>query len=181
MTTADWALLISIISALISLAGFVWNVWSTFIYPKAKVRVSFDMVQIVEMGSDWTPSVLRLSATNMGPGEITLSNALITYRGPFNQSNGFGLLSTLADFPRLQDHAKGYLGAGFPAKLAVGEQYSAYLVPAHHALAKGDYQRIGFTDSFGRSHWAPRRDILHALHSIRDACEKAGINWRAPV
>ena len=180
MTTADWALVISIISALISAAGFVWNVWSKFIYPKAKLHVSFGMAQIIEMGSDWTPSVLRLSATNMGPGEVTLNNALVDFKRRFYESDGVGLLATLIDFPLLMDHSKGHLGAGFPKKLAVGEQYSAYLVPAHHALAKGNYQRIGFTDSFGRAHWAPRRDILNALPSIRDACEKANVNWRAP-
>jgi len=83
MTTADWALVISIISALISAAGFVWNVWSKFIYPKAKLHVSFGMAQIIEMGSDWTPSVLRLSATNMGPGEVTLNNALVDFKRRF--------------------------------------------------------------------------------------------------
>jgi hypothetical protein len=36
MTTADWALVISLCSVAVSLAGFVWNVWSKFIYPRAK-------------------------------------------------------------------------------------------------------------------------------------------------
>ncbi|WP_371259494.1 hypothetical protein [Bradyrhizobium sp. URHD0069] len=54
----------------------------------------------------------------------------------------------------------------------MGEQFSAYLVPAHQKLAKGDYQRIGFTDSFGRSHWAPRQDILRALPYIREECDR---------
>ena len=40
MTTADWALIISLCSLLLAMAGFVWNVWSKFIYPKPKVRVS---------------------------------------------------------------------------------------------------------------------------------------------
>jgi hypothetical protein len=41
------------------------------------------------------------------------------------------------------------------------------------ALAKGDYQSIGFNDIFDRMHWAPRRDILRALPAIREACEIA--------
>jgi hypothetical protein len=178
MTTADWALVISICSAIVSLASFVWNVWSTFIYPKPTIRVSFAMVQVVEHGSDYIPSVLRLSATNMGPGEVSLRHALIEFRGNFYESKGFGLLSTLDNYPLHQDTTRGHFGAGFPVKVAVGEQFSAYLVPAHEKLAKGDYQRIGFTDSFGRSHWAPRQDILAALPYIREQCEKAGIDWR---
>ena len=179
MTTADWALVISICSAIVSLASFVWNVWSTFIYPKPAVRVSFAMVQILEPGSDDTPSVISLSATNMGPGEVSLSNALIVFQEHFFQSKRFGLLSTLDNYLVHGDTTRGYFGAGFPVKLAVGEQASVYLEPAHHRLAKGDYQRIGFTDSFGRSHWASRQDILRALPYIRDECEKAGIDWRA--
>ena len=180
MTTADWALVISICSAAVSLAGFVWNVWSKFIYPKAVVRVSFAMVQIIELHSDPDdiPNVLTLRATNMGPGEVSLSNALIRFRGHFYETTGFALLSTLDNYPLHQDPMRGYLGAGLPAKVAVGEQYTAYLTPVHDRLAKGDYQRIGFTDSFGRNHWASRQDILQALPYIREECEKAGIDWR---
>jgi hypothetical protein len=179
MTTADWALVISILSAFVSLASFVWNVWSKFIYPKPVVRVSFAMVQIIAADSDDMPSVLTLNATNMGPGEVSLRNALIEFRGHFFKSKGFGLLSTIDNYLVHVDTSRGYFGAGFPVKLAVGEQFSAHLVPAHHRLAKGDYQRIGFTDSFGYSHWAPRQDILRALPYIREECGKAGIDWRA--
>jgi hypothetical protein len=44
VTTADWALVISLCSAVVSLAGFVWNVWSKFIYPKPRVQVSFNFM-----------------------------------------------------------------------------------------------------------------------------------------
>ncbi len=179
MQTADWALVISLFSLVVSAASFIWNVWSKFIYPKPVVRVSFKVVQIVAADLDWTPEVLVLSATNMGPGEVTLSKALTKYTGHFGRTSHYGILSTLDDFPRHLDHRRGGLGYGFPAKLGVGEAHSAYLVPAHHMLAKGDYQRIGFVDSFGRDHWAPRKDILTALPDIRAACERANIDWRA--
>ena len=39
MTTADWALVVSLFSFLVALAAFVWNVWSKFIYPRAKSRL----------------------------------------------------------------------------------------------------------------------------------------------
>ncbi|QOZ09558.1 hypothetical protein [Bradyrhizobium sp. CCBAU 51765] len=34
MQTADWALIIGVFSLVVSAAGFLWNVWSKFIYPK---------------------------------------------------------------------------------------------------------------------------------------------------
>ncbi|WP_063683412.1 hypothetical protein [Bradyrhizobium stylosanthis] len=178
MQTADWALIISLFSLVISAASFIWNVWSKFIYPKPVIRVSFKMVQIIANDLDWVPEVLELSATNMGPGDITLSKALVKFTGYFGQTTSYGLLSTLEAFPRYLDHRRGGLGVGFPAKIAVGETYSAYLVPAHELLAKGNYQRVGFSDSFGRNHWAPRKDILEALTYIRDACDKSNIDWR---
>ncbi|KWV56655.1 hypothetical protein AS156_04035 [Bradyrhizobium macuxiense] len=171
--------MISIFSLVVSGASFVWNVWSKFIYPKPVVRVSFAMVQIVGDDLDHIPEVLRLSATNMGPGDVTLSNALIKFRGHFGQITGYALLSTLEEYPRYLDDTRGRFGVGFPAKIAVGETFTAYLAPAHWRLAKGDYQRIGFTDTFNRNHWAPRQDILRALPYIREQCKKAKIDWRA--
>lgn len=178
MQTADWALLISLLSLFVSLAAFVWNVWSKFIYPKPVVRVSFSMVQIVELGSDETPEVLTLRATNMGPAEVTLTQPMVDSRERVWSEKGYGLLSTLENYPTYQDATRGHFGAGFPVTIPVGGQYTAYLVPDHERLAKGDYRRIGFSDTFGRSHWAPRRDILETLPYIREACERAGKNWR---
>jgi hypothetical protein len=45
--------------------------------------------------------------------------------------------------------------------------------------ATREASRIGFTDTFGRSHWAKRKDILTALPYIREECENNGKNWRA--
>jgi hypothetical protein len=179
MQTADWALVISILSLLVSLAGFVWNVWSKFIYPKPVVRVSFSMVQIIELDSSEVPEVLALRATNMGPVEVTLTKPMIDLRRSFMSDGAFGLLSTLDNYPIHQDVERGHFGAGFPATIPVGGEYTAYLIPDHERLAKGDYRRIGFVDTFGRNHWAPRRDILETLPYIREACEREGKNWRA--
>jgi hypothetical protein len=74
-----WALVISICSAAVSLAGFVWNVWSKFIYPKPRVRISFQMMRTVLPGTGIGEQVLVLSATNMGPVQVTLRTALIAY------------------------------------------------------------------------------------------------------
>jgi hypothetical protein len=76
------------------------------------------------------------------------------------------------------DAAGGPFAGGFPKKLEVGGSFSAYLIPDHETLARGDYERIGFSDSFGRLHWATRRDILQTLPYIRAACAEAGKNWR---
>jgi hypothetical protein len=189
MQTADWALVISILSAAISLAGFVWNVWSKFIYPKPQVNVHFSMVSAFHPGNALDPdpvTALCVSATNMGPAETTLLSALVLTKPHWFSEKKFALLNVLQSFPETTDceseyyrRGGGIFAGGFPKKLAVGEMFSVYLIPDHEMLARGDYDRIGFNDSFGLMHWAPRKDILATLPHIREACAKSGKDWRA--
>ena len=186
MQTADWALVISLFSFVIALAGFIWNVWSKFIYPKPTLRVSFGMRTNMQLGGDGEDAFdfLELSATNMGPIETTIGSAVVLYRPRWFSPKSYATLITLrhTDPERSEDLYLAFSSeeAGrLPKKLAVGEGFSAFLPPDHETLALGDYERIGFADAFHRYHWAPRRDVLEALPKIREACEKSGKNWRA--
>jgi hypothetical protein len=76
------------------------------------------------------------------------------------------------------NHVIGPFGGGLPKKVGVGEQFTVHLVPDHEYLAKGNYQHIGFTDTFGY-HWAKRVDILRTLPYIREECAKVGKDWRS--
>jgi hypothetical protein len=189
VTTADWALVISLLSFAVSLAGFIWNVWSKFIYPKPTVRVHFSMVTAFYPGRQRDPDPVRalsVSATNMGPEEVILRSALIKFKPYWFSEVSYGILNVLPRMPLSTDYEAEYdlggggpFAGGFPKKLAVRESFSVYLVPDHETLARGDYQHIGFDDSFGRMHWVSRKDILTALPSIRAACERSNKDWRS--
>jgi hypothetical protein len=102
MQTADWAFVISIFSALIALASFVWNVWSKFIYPKPRVRVHFSMVTVFHpRAPDPDPvRVLSLSATNLGPQEVTVLSAQVLFkRYWFSEKKA-------CDFERIATHSR---------------------------------------------------------------------------
>jgi hypothetical protein len=187
MTVADWALVISIGSVAISLAGFVWNVWSKFIFPKPRIRVGFSFVQMMAPSSEkegflthTENSALALSATNLGPGATTLYNALAIERRKHwwnRKPSRYGLLNPLPHFPEYPgqfQNTSGPFGGGLPKKVEIGEQFTVYFVPDHEALASGRVDRIGFTDTFGQLHWAPRRDLIEARKHIREACDKVG-------
>jgi hypothetical protein len=75
MTTADWALVISIGSLGIALLGLAWNVWSKFIYPKPRVQVSFQYMTTIIANMPNQP-VISLGATNHGPIGVTLKFSL---------------------------------------------------------------------------------------------------------
>ncbi|TIX54626.1 MAG: hypothetical protein E5V33_24935, partial [Mesorhizobium sp.] len=117
VTTADWALLISLLSACISAAGFIWNVWSKFIYPKAKVRTAFSVMNLISKAGE-SPPFLNLNATNYGPGAVTLYAAVVRMkeeqgslphflRPLFRVGSQYGLLNPLANFPNEFDFTEG--------------------------------------------------------------------------
>jgi hypothetical protein len=174
MTVADWALVISLCSASISLAAFVWNVWSKFIYPKAAVRVGFSYVSVLHPGErSLDYDLLSLSATNMGPGEIKLHNALVRKRRRFFRSQGHGILNRLLSANH-RNQSDGPFSGGLPKIVAVGEVFSVYFVPNHTSLLEDSYDRIGFSDTFGRLHWAPKSQITKVRPSIREAIQRMG-------
>jgi hypothetical protein len=59
MTTADYALIVRIFSATISLVGLGWTVSSGFIYPKGCIRVRFNVAQGVEARDQPSEANLR--------------------------------------------------------------------------------------------------------------------------
>jgi hypothetical protein len=185
MGVADWALVISICSAGVSVAGFVWNVWSKFIYPKPRVRVSFSfMTMLMPSAQDQSSlartenNALALTATNMGPIGVTLYNTIgASFPWWRRRAASIGLLNPLPrfpDWPGQFNDAAGPFAGGLPKKVEVGEQFTVYFVPDHEALASEKLDRIGFTDTFGRFHWAPRRDLAKARTHIREECAKVG-------
>jgi hypothetical protein len=157
MTTADWALVISIISALISLAAFVWNIWSTFIYPKAKVRVSFGMVSITAIGSpDPVSKVLALSVTNMGPGEVTLNSALIAFRGPLLRLERFRPATNTHQFSGFEGLYEGACGRGLSCQISgrrtkLGVSGTSTPCPCKRRLSADRIHRLVRAQSLGAS------------------------------
>jgi hypothetical protein len=163
--------------------GFIWNVWSKFIYPKAKVRVTFRAMIIFQPGSaDHGREFLTLSATNFGPGEVTLYSVIYRHRKKqwwkdwralFNKHYRwqYGLVNPLHDFPLKFDHSIGPFSGGLPKKIATGEEFSSYF-PRQVDWFQHNRVRIGFSDSFGRNHWCERQDVQKV---------RAGITMQAPA
>lgn len=168
MSTSDWAIIISLASFGVSLAGFLWNVWSKFIYPKAKVRVHGGIFETFTPGIGKGASFINLSATNFGPGEITLTHAIVNEPRLWPLREGMtGLLKLMVTDP---DHSRpqyDVFGNGqLPRKLAVGEQMSVRLSKSAELFKDAaSSRRIGFADSFGRNHWCSRK----ATRKLRQA------------
>lgn len=167
MDTADWALAISLCSLLVSFAGFVWNVWSKFIYPKAKVRVSFSVNMVVDENGP-SHEFLSLSATNYGPGPVTLHSAIGRAKGSWRRRKHF-IMNPLHNFPLQLDFTIGPFSGGLPNKIEPGESFSSYFVLMHEALRDEPIIDVGFSDTFGRSHWAARKQVKQVRKKVAEA------------
>lgn len=159
MTTADWALAISLCSFLVSLGGFVWNIWSKFIYPRAKVRANIAVMLIFDGDGSPARKTIGLSATNYGPTDITLHNHVAKRRQGFlwfGRNRSLALVNPV-DHPD-SNRTTGYFPPGFPKKLDVGEGVTVYFAAdaPKQWIEKGDLFYFGFSDTFGRYHWCSR-------------------------
>ncbi|HET6526674.1 hypothetical protein [Sphingopyxis sp.] len=165
MTTSDWALIISIFSLLIALAGFVWNVWSKFIYPKPKMKVSFMLMKLD--GSSPPLRLFVLKFTNFGPGEVVIDCAVARpKRSLFQWRVALGMLNPI-DKLWQPEKATGPFAGGLPKKLAAGEEHSLYFTHTAEMWLKEDLEAVGVHDSFLRSHWASKADFRRAREQFR--------------
>lgn len=178
MTTSDWAFVISLCSFAVALSSFVWNVWSKFIYPKGKVRVTFQATTIFQPGSrNHGHEFFTLSATNYGPGDVTIHSAILRhyrkkwwknwrafFKGHYRRQ--YGLLNPLESFPERLDHSIGPFSGGLPKKLVVGDAFNSYF-PRKVDWFENKQVRIGFADGFGRNHWCSKRDVRKVVEGLR--------------
>jgi hypothetical protein len=157
MQTADWAFVISIFSFVVSFASFIWNVWSKFIYPKAKVRAFIGVMQIIQRGAE-DRTIVTLSATNYGPTDVTLHSAVARKRQPFwkfPRDTSISLLNPYDDIDR--ETTRGVFSGGLPKKVAVGEQLAVHFPVVRAWVEQSRLEKYGFSDTFGRYHWCSRQ------------------------
>jgi hypothetical protein len=165
MTTADWALVISLFSLLVAMASFVWNVWSKFIFPKPSIAVSFMLMRV--HNSDPIHRYLSLNVTNFGPGDITIDCAVVRPIRPwYKRRVALGMLNPLNSLDR-PNESTGPFGGGLPKRLATGETFALNFPYAEEMFLKEPWEAIGVHDTFRRSHWAPRSDFLKTMEKYR--------------
>jgi hypothetical protein len=159
VTTADWALVVSLCSFAVALVGFVWNVWSKFIYPCAKVRAYIAVMLIFNGAGSPARRTISLSATNYGPTDITLSSHTAKRRQGFlwfRRDRHLALINPIAHPD--SNTPTSWFAPGFPKKLAVGEGVNVYFSAdaPKRWVEEADLYYFGFNDTFGRLHWCSR-------------------------
>lgn len=166
MTTADWALIISLGSLAISLAGFVWNVWSKFIYPKPDLRISARVMHLYShAGRREGPPFISLDMTNHGPGAITIHHAQVRCRRERFRKAEWGMINPIADLSA-PDVGVGPFGGGLPKKIEVGESFALYFPYQRDTFLREPLVKLGCRDTFGRNHWVRPADLTKLLRKF---------------
>jgi hypothetical protein len=174
MKTADWALVISIGSFVIAILGFLWNVWSKFIYPKARVRTTIAVMKSFGGGAKGRELIV-LNATNYGPTDVTLYAAISRARRSFLRLKSNTKLAILQPLDNADsDKTSGFFSGGLPKKLLVGEQFAVFF-PASAAKKWATEKKLsdyGFSNTFGRYHWCSRGNSKEFAEKASGAARK---------
>ena len=157
MATGTAALLISILSLVVSFVALGWTIYRELAL-KARVKTS------LSIGEWHTPAgsqkKIIITASNLGPGPV--------------QIQGF----TVGDPPRgklpvnchiLPIEWEHPINTRLPALLNVGQTLSLVVKCESDSFLAAGASRIGLKDSFGRTHWTPRRDGQNALKDFHAA------------
>jgi len=160
MTTADYALIVSICSGVVALSSLGWNIWSKFIYPKPRLRMGFSAIVVIDhvAAPEDRPRFVAVNITNHGPIETTVHSFNVKFsRGLFKKPQ-FAFISPIHDIHR-PEIGVGIFGGGLPKKLAVGETFSLYFPFTADSFARDPLARAGVSDVFGQFHAISRKDI----------------------
>jgi hypothetical protein len=154
-TTADYALILSLIAAFISLANFGWSVWSKFIFPKPRLKVKLTHVIAVGHQIEDFPNAIGATAINYGPTDLTLIALVgwVSPASPFSKSRR-AVLRAFDDYPNSLNATIG-ASVGLPIRLKPGESHTIYL-PETPKIFR-EIRNIGFSDGFGREHFSDRQ------------------------
>ena len=169
MDTAELAIIISVGSAAISAISLGWNIYrDVSLKPRAAVSVS--KRNIFYLGSAPSPDYISIRATNHGPGQVTL--------------NTLCLLNTSLWKKLWRDESHAVLCHDFtnvhssklPVKLEVGETIELFVDYDKDCVLKYDFSNIGISDSFGKIHWAPKKQLSQLRKEWFSKFGKATVN-----
>jgi hypothetical protein len=177
-TTADYALIVSVVSLFFAVASFVWNVWSKFISPKPKIRVAatFALYESATGSIHYFPSsksglnrmgsvelsmpAIQVYVANHGPGNADIGTPAFSRKKPHQpRKQGYELFNEFVSYPwqLLRDDDRDT----FTRPLNFGESRTFYIPVDMSELNEWQLERICVIDAFGRKHFCSKADMAH--------------------
>jgi hypothetical protein len=156
MTTAEIAIIISIISATIAGFSLGWNIYRDVVL-KAKIKIDFGIKVIIQHGNPSKPEFVNIAATNHGPGSVKLSMVQM------KDSSLWRWLFRKEKYAVVMHDYENPLSGQLPCKLEVGETLDLLFHYNVNCMLKNGWSHIGVSDSYGRIHWAKSKQVKKAI------------------
>ena len=154
MQTANIALFISLCSVLIAATSLGWNIYRDVIR-RPKLHLSLMAGQIA--GTQTVERRLVVTITNHGPGKTKAQVLQLRKTSCIRRLFRKNVSAIL-----MPDDGDSYSGR-LPADLDVGDKVTlTFRSQADIFILKKEFDQIGISDPFGRSHWSSRSDYKRA-------------------
>lgn len=149
------ALIVSIGSAIVASLALGWNIYRDIVL-KAKVIVSFSVIFIFHETLPDRPKYLNITATNFGPGVVSLDTIVAADRPLWRR------LFRRVRYAMINPDYSNPLSGRLPAKIETGDKIVLLLPYNDQCLLSHKFTHVGLTDFFDRTHWAPASDLKKA-------------------
>lgn len=156
------AIIISLVSIAIGGLALGWNIYRDVIL-KPRLKVTFGVKIITHLAAPEQARFLVLSVTNHGPGSVNLNMVRIRRTSFWLKILGKEVYAVIPILSKSSYNNK------LPRRLEVGDRVDLLLDYEENCFLKETFTHIGISDSFGRMHWANRKDLRMAYTSYHAA------------
>jgi hypothetical protein len=147
---------LSALAFFVSAFSLGWNIYRDVVM-KPTLRVQFGVSQLLNEDGPLGPPLLTLSATNYGPGQVTCEMASIKRSSILRW-----LTRRIVRANVVQDY-KHPMCWKLPHRLNMAEHLQLVFGYDAKCFIRTLPTHVGIYDSFGRVHWAPRRQVKEAI------------------
>lgn len=159
------AIVLSIVSLVLSACALAWNIYRD-VALRPRLRVTVARVHVGQR--DDLVKRFMVSVVNFGPGKIRVEMVWFKHRRFLSRLRGGRSQGVLIPHYSLPGVTR------LPGSLEVGDAASFYLKWTDDLVLRSAPTHLGYRDSFGRFHWASRKDTRQVIADWRADFPAAG-------
>jgi hypothetical protein len=159
------ALFISFGSLVMASLALGWNIYRDVLL-RPRVRVSYRVMRVAGGHMDGQ-DVIIVAGLNKGPGAVKLTMLhydKTTFWQKMKRKRDQGII--------IHDYTNP-VSWKLPCRVEVGDETSFIFPICEKTKWAGEILRMGLLDSFGRTHWCPKREALEVQQKYAEAIEAA--------
>jgi hypothetical protein len=164
MQTAEWALVISVASAIVASLSLGWNIYRDVVF-RAQCKLTIGIVRFFNVpGISEEDNFVSIGVTNLGPGPLHVQSLTL------KRSTFWSLFYKKERLHAMLNHDwENPASAKLPRKLEIGESATYPLPFNKECFLHVAWTHVGVNDSFHRTHWVPRKQLQKCNESyIKD-------------